>query len=574
MVKRLWRDWVYPYRWRVFVALILMAIVAGVTSAYPLVIDWTFDLLAEKDPLVLSTIPFAVLLVTWVKAISLYSQTVVTSGIVNRVIEDLQRALYRHLVTADLSRLQRDAVGTLTARFTVDMEAMRGALNRTVTGAVRDSLTVVALAGTMIYLDWLLALIVFTVYPAAGAVIVLIGKRLRQIAAALQAGFGGLTALLNESLAGARMVKAYRLETYEMDRAGRSFRDLREQAMRAVRVRAALEPFLEVSGGIAVAGVVAFAAWRITTGEGSVGDFTGFVAALLIAAQPVRAIGGLNASLQEGLAAAGRLFEVLDEPPTVVDRPTARPLVITGPRIEFRAVSFGYQPGRAALNRLELAVEAGETVALVGRSGGGKSTIFNLIARLYDPDHGQVLVDGQDLQDVTLASLRDSLALVSQDAVLFDDSVRANIGFGKPGAGQEAIEAAAHAAALHEFILSLPEGYGTRVGEQGGRLSGGQKQRLALARAFLRDAPILLLDEATSALDAESERLVQGAIERLTRGRTTLIIAHRLATVRGADRICVVEDGRITEQGRHDELLQSGGAFARLYALQMQGSSA
>jgi ATP-binding cassette, subfamily B, bacterial MsbA len=568
LAVRIWRERVRPYRARVAVALVLMAAVALATGAYPLVIDWTFDALAAGDAGWIALIPPVIVAVTAVRGGLLYAQTVATAWVVNKVIEDMQRGLHRHLLAADLAQVQTVATGTLTARFTVDVEAMRNALNRTVTGAVRDSLTVVSLLASMLWLDWLLTLIVLCVYPVAAIPIVRIGTRLRRTAKGLQAGYGGLTAQIQEGLAGARMVKAYRLEDYQSVRADGAFAALRRQSMKAVRIRGALEPMLDVIGGVAVAAVIAFAAWRIGSGTGSVGDFTGFVGALLIAAQPVRALGSLNAALQEGLAAAERLYAVLDTPARVVDRPGAVPLGTVDGRIAFEGVRFGYRPDSPVLHGLDLAVRPGETVALVGRSGGGKSTILNLLVRLYDVDSGRVTIDGHDLRDVTLASLRERIALVSQDTILFDDTVAANIAFGRPGAGADAIETAARAAAAHDFIEALPQGYDTPVGEGGSRLSGGQRQRLAIARAFLRDAPILLLDEATSALDAESERLVQAALARLAAGRTTLVIAHRLSTVRAADRICVVEDGRVQEEGTHEALLAAGGRYAALHAIQ------
>jgi subfamily B ATP-binding cassette protein MsbA len=411
-----------------------------------------------------------------------------------------------------------------------------------------------------------LSVIVLGLYPIAGIPITVISRRLRRNASMTQQELGGLTALLSEKLSGVRLIKTFKLENYATSRLNQSFEQIFKLRLKAVSHRARLESLLEALGGIAVAGVVALAYWRIANNTATVGDFMGFTTALLMSAQPIRSVGNLMARVQEGLAAVESIYAVLDEKPKIVDRPGARPLSVERGSIKFENVAFAYEGAKdiPAVRDFNLEIKGGQTVAFVGRSGAGKSTIINLVPRLFDVTSGRIAIDGADIRDVTLGSLRQAISIVSQDVTLFDDTIRMNIALGKLGASENEIITAAKAAAAHAFILEQPQGYETLIGDRGQRLSGGQRQRLALARAILKDAPILLLDEATSALDTESERLVQDALARFTRNRTTLVIAHRLSTVQNADLICVMEGGTIIEMGTHGELSALGGSYARL----------
>jgi subfamily B ATP-binding cassette protein MsbA len=398
-----------------------------------------------------------------------------------------------------------------------------------------------------------------------------IGKRMRRVSANTQVETGQFMTLLNQTFQGARYVKAYGMEAYEMSRAERLIESLYSLVEKAQRVRSISSPMMEALGGVAIALVILYGGHQVLNGVRTPGAFFSFIAALLLAYQPLKTLAGLNASLQEGLAAAQRLFTVLDIEPAISNRDGATTLRVTGGEVRFEDVDFAYEAGAQALRGVTLEIPAGKTVALVGASGAGKSTIMNLIPRFYDVGNGAVRIDGQDIRDVTLASLRGAIGLVSQEVSLFDDTIRANIAYGRFGASEEDIVAAAKAAAADDFIRGLPQGYDTMVGEHGVKLSGGQRQRLSIARAMLKNAPILLLDEATSALDTESERQVQGALKNLMQGRTTLVIAHRLSTVIEADIIYVIENGHVAERGNHAELLRRDGVYARLHALQFLG---
>jgi subfamily B ATP-binding cassette protein MsbA len=565
LILRLWRQDLGAQRGRILAALLCTLALSAITALYPIIIQQAFDRFSRNDPAVVWLLPPMIIAVTSARAAAMYGQQLAVQGAVLRVIEALQRRLFAALTRADLAVAVRDAPARHAARFTTDAAAIREALTRSI-GGIASALTIIGLVGSMLWLDWAMALMAAVLYPVAAVPILALGRRIRRASSGMQDRVGETASLLTESFAAARVVRAYRLEEAEEGRAGRAFAALRDSLFRIASTRARVDPVLEILGGLTVALVLSFVGWRVSSGQGTIGQFTGFVAALLIAAQPVRALGALNAALQEGLAGLARVFAVIDTPRRIVDAPGSRPLPMGRGRVEFVDVAFRYEgTPDAALEAMSFTAEPGETVALVGPSGAGKSTALALVPRLYDVSAGCVRIDGADVREITLASLRDAIAYVGQDAVLFDDTVAANIGCGRAGASRQSVEAAAAAAAAHGFILALPQGYDTPLGPGGNRLSGGQRQRIALARALLRDPRVLLLDEATSALDAENEALVQRALAALRRGRTTLVIAHRLATVRDADRIVVLESGCVVQQGTHDGLLgDPDGLYARL----------
>ena len=567
LMRRLWREHISHHRLQLLLVLLLTALMAVLSALYPYVIKRAVDMFEAHDRRILYQIPAIVVIVTSAKGAAQYGQTIVLQRLVLVVIRELQERMFAHLVQADLARLEREAPASLAARFTTDATTVREAMIRAI-NALGDAVTVFGLVVTMFILDWQFSLVAAALYPLAAVPIQRVGKRVRKASGGMQERMGETATLLTESFSQARTVRAYRLEAAERARAGVAFHNLFHALNRMTRNRARVDPFLEILGGAAVAAVLGFAGWRAANGGNTLGSFTGFVAALLAASRPVRALGQLNAALQEGGAGLGRVFHVIDEEARIIERPHPRDLPPGRGHLVFEDVGFVYPDGREGLRGLSFEALPGLTVALVGHSGAGKSTALALIPRLHDATSGAILLDGADVRDLRLTALRDALAYVGQDTLLFDDTVAANIQMGRPDAPMDEVWHAAEAAAASGFITALPDGMDTRVGTNGGRLSGGQRQRVALARALLRNPRVLLLDEATSALDAESEALVQEALIRLRAGRTTIVVAHRLSTVRDADLVVAMADGVAVEQGTHASLMAQDGLYARLVRTQ------
>ncbi|WP_025300642.1 ABC transporter ATP-binding protein [Candidatus Endolissoclinum faulkneri] len=572
LLFRLWKTFVQVYaKWLVY-ATIAMVMVALTTAVTAWLMDPIVDkVFVERNYSMLWLVSFAVMITFAVKALASFFQEALLAKVGGRIVADVQLRLFIHIINQDIAFFQSQSTGVLVSHFTVNVQALRQTASSAIVGLIRDGLSAIFLFGVMIYQDWQLSLIALLITPITILPIQKLGKHMRQVSSVVQVCMGNLTTLLNQSFQSIRVIKAYVMERSETKRIYALSNEIYQITYQQSLVRAAVQPIVDGFGGLAIAAIIVYGGYQVIEERTTPGAFFSFITAILMIYQPLRGLGKVSTTLQEGLAAAERLFVLFDYRSNTVEAPYAKAMVRAPADIALKDVRFSYSEGNEALAGINLVAPAGKITALVGPSGAGKSTIINLIPRFFDVDSGSVTIGGSDVRALTINSLRDSIALVSQEIVLFDDTVAENIRFARSEATDEELHAAAQVAA-HSFITSLPKGYNTRIGECGLKLSGGQRQRIAITRAILKNAPILLLDEATNALDSESERQIHNAIVKLMKNRTVLISTHRISTLLEADVIHAVEGGKVVESGNHQALMKIGGTYAQLYARQSQNS--
>jgi subfamily B ATP-binding cassette protein MsbA len=550
-----------------------MMLVAAITPVKAYIIKPVVDdIFVNKDTSMLGFIPFVVVMLYVLEGALIFGQAYFMGYVGQDLIKRLRDQLYSHIQMLPLSFFQKQETGVLMARITNDVSIIKGMVSNAVAGVLKDSFSIIGLLCYIFYLDWKLAAIAVTVLPLSGILIVSFGRKIRKLSTRRQEAMADMSSLLHETFTGTRIVKAFGMESHENRRFFEKTARLFKYEIKALFVRSLSSPVMGLMGGIGVAIIVWYGGYKVINGTSTPGTFFSFIAALVMFYRPIRAISRLNNTIQEGLAAAVRIYDILDVPSDIVERQDAVTLDRRRHPVVFQNVSFKYED-QIVLRDIDFQVRSGEIIALVGMSGGGKTTLVNLVPRFYDVTEGAILVDRHDVRDITLASLRNQIGIVTQDPILFNDTIRNNIAYGNLEASESDIVAAAKAAYAYDFIQGFPDRFDTVVGEKGVRLSGGEKQRICIARALLKNAPILILDEATSSLDSESELAVQEALENLMEGRTTFVIAHRLSTIRNADRIIVVVNGRIVEDGKHEDLLALKGEYYKLYNMQFENNN-
>ncbi|HET6461724.1 MAG TPA: lipid A export permease/ATP-binding protein MsbA [Syntrophales bacterium] len=559
-----------PHVPKFILAMLCMLAVGATTSALAFLVQPALDeIFLKKNADMLILMPVAVIVIYMIKGTCNYGQTILMSFIGQRIVADLRNKLYRQMQMQSLSFFTRNPTGILMSRITNDVGYVQGAVSEAVTSLLKDSFTLICLVFVIFYRDWKLGIIAMFVFPLAIYPIAKFGQKMRSIAKRTQVTMGSLTTLLQETISGTRIVKAFSMEEYENQRFERENEHLFKLAMKSVSVSAVSSPLMEFLGGIGIATIIFYGGYQVIKGVSTPGTFFSFLTALIMLYEPVKRLTNVNNTIQQGIAGAERVFSIIDIVPDIKNDMRAIDLPKISKGIVIENITFRYEEA-PVLKNINVSIRAGEAVAFVGMSGGGKTTLVNLIPRFYDVSEGRIVIDGHDIRDVTIESLRGQIGIVTQQTILFNDTVRNNIAYGNIEKTEEDIIRAAKAANAHDFIMNLPDGYDTIIGEQGAKLSGGERQRISIARALLKDAPILILDEATSSLDTEAEIEVQDALENLMKGRTTLIIAHRLSTIRNAHRIIVLVSGEIVEEGTHESLMEKRGEYYKFYNLQFK----